>query len=136
MEKIWKLVIGEWFLTIVLFILYNYSFSFTAFCLFSEADGWQFFVSIAELVLISGTVTFLLGMFITKDHTWMGEYKESFNWNAFSGLYHLIPIAQRLLVGIILTAANMSFASGIVSVLLLVACMVIVIIKKSSVDNS
>ena len=35
MEKAWKIVLGEWFLTVALFILYNYSSSFMAIFLFS-----------------------------------------------------------------------------------------------------
>lgn len=136
MEKAWKLAIGEWFLTGALFILYNYSSSFVAFCLFSEIKGWQFYAGVVELILISGILAFLLWLFITKDKVWMGEYKEDFNWNVFSGLYYLIPITQRFLVGVILTAANMSFASGIISVVLLVTCIIIVIVKRPFVNTS
>ena len=136
MEKAWKIVLGEWFLTVALFILYNYSSSLIAICLFSNASGFQFYASIVELTLISGILGLLLWIFVTKDHNWMGEYKENFNWNVFSGLYYLIPIAQRFFVGILLTAASMSYISGIVAVSLLIICIVVVAVKKPFVDNS
>lgn len=111
MEKAWKLTIGEWLLTVVILLLYNYSSSLAALCLFSQIAGWQSYASIVEIALISGVIGFSLWLFITKDTVWMGEYKNNFNWNVFSGCYYLIPIAQRFLVGFLLSAANVSFAS-------------------------
>lgn len=46
MGRTWKLVLGEWSLTLFLFILYNYSSSLTGFCLFTKVFGIQFYLSI------------------------------------------------------------------------------------------
>lgn len=60
----------------------------------------------------------------------MGQYKFSFNWNVFSGLYYIIPILQRFLTGILITGGNASFASGIIAVLVFLTAIIIVIVKK------
>ena len=65
----------------------------------------------------------------------MGEFKDKFNWSAFSGNYYIIPIVQRLLIGSIITAANMSFASAIVAIVILLTSIIILAVKKPFVQG-
>lgn len=135
MEKYWKLILGEWSLTLFIFLLYNYSSSLTGFCLFTRVFNVEFYMSILEILVLSVIFGLLIYMFVTKNHVWMGEFKERFNWNFFSGNYYLIPIGQRFLIGIILTAGNMSYISAIIAICCLLASITLIIAKKPFVQN-
>ena len=128
--KFWKLAIGEWMMTGFLFIMYNYSSSLIGFCMFTRTFNLHFYLSIFEIVFLTTVLGGLIYFHIKKDKKWMGEYKEKFNWTAFSGNYYLFPIVQRLLIGVIITAVNMSFASAIISITILFTSIIILAVKK------
>ena len=84
--------------------------------------------------MLTGVFSVLLWMYITRDKIWMGEYKNNFNWNKYSSLCYLFPIFQRFLVGILFTAASVSFAPAIISIVLLIICILAVALKKPFVE--
>lgn len=139
MEKAWKRLLGEIYLTALLFTLYNFSASFGIFCLYGSPGSWEFYVSIIESLLYFGLIGLNLWIFITKDETWVGEYKSFFNWNKFSSLYYLFPICERFIVGLLLAAGNVSFASAIASAVVILSCAIIVGVERPYVrtyDNA
>ena len=73
--------------------------------------------------------------FLAKDQIWMGEYKTMFNWNVLSEKYYLIPIGQRIIVGLLLSTINFSFASGIVSIIVIISYIIITAYKKPFVKK-
>ena len=75
-------------------------------------------------------------MFFKKTDLFMGEYKSFFDWNVFSRIYYVIPIFEQFCIGIILVIGSVSFAAGILSVLVLLSSIVIVIVKKPFADKA
>ena len=136
MDKYWKLALGEGSLTSFLFILYNSSSSLTTFTLHTNTINLSFYLSLLEILLLTIIFTTILYLFLTKDKVWMGEYKSNFNWNTFAGNYYILPTAQRVLIGIILTAANMTYLSAALSIAILLTSILIIAIKKPFVSRS
>ena len=72
LDKAWKLLIGEWYLTFFLFIEYNYIASTVSIFYSTNFTSWMFYVSVIEIALITGLFGFLLWQFFTKDKLWIG----------------------------------------------------------------
>lgn len=122
-------------MTLFIFLLYNYSSSLAGFCLFTTTFNTDFYLSILEILILTTVFALLIYMFIIKDKIWMGEFKTCFNWNAFSGKYYLIPITQRFLIGITITAGSMSYVSAIISNCFLILSIIIILVKKPFVEK-
>ena len=50
-------------------------------------------------------------------------------------MYYLVPIVQRFAVGALITAGNMSFASGIIAVIIILGVCILIGIKKPFIDS-
>lgn len=135
LRRAWKLVLGEYNYTIVLFTLLNFSTSLGMFLVYSSVTSWQFYVSVVELLVYGGILGIMIWMFVTKNKKWMGEYKYLFNWNKFCELYYLFPTVEKFLVGLVLGTMNMTFAAGIICTLLLAVSPIVVAVKKPYIEQ-
>lgn len=120
------MILGEWYLTCFIFLLYNYSTSLVSIMYSTNFSSFMFYLSVLEIVIITGIFGFLLWMFFTKDRIWLGEYREKFNWNKFSSRYYIFPIAQRVIVGVLMVSLNKIIASSIVSTFVFVGVIIVV----------
>lgn len=134
-DKAWRLMIGEGMITTLLLSLYNFSSSLGVFMIYGSPKTSYFAVSIFEILVYVGLIGVCIWILVSKNAVWLGEYRDMFNWNVMSEKYYLVPISQRIVVGLLLSALNFSFASGIISILIMVGCVILLGIKRPFVQN-
>jgi hypothetical protein len=52
--------------------MYSYSSSLIGLILFSRPNGYQFYLSIIEILILTVLLGFLISVFVKKDKIWMG----------------------------------------------------------------
>ena len=91
--------------------------------------------SILIILLYLAVIVLSLYLFITKDELYFGEFKKFFHPDKFSQLYYLIPICERIIIGVILGACRDPYTSGIIIILILASTLCVIAIKKPFIDS-
>ena len=131
----WKVALGECTLTAFIFTLYNFSSSFGVFLRYTSFNSWFVYVSLAEILVYFAIMSVILWLYISKQEIWVGQFKAEFNSNNFSKLYYLIPILSKFVIGTIIGLGNSHYLSGIISILILLADIIIVALLKPYIDK-
>lgn len=137
-QRFWSyfnISVGEYLLIAVMFCLYQFCISLPIYIRYPQEGGKMMAGSIIVIILYLAVLVFSTCLFIIQGEEYFGEFKKFFNADKFSQAYYLIPIYERMAIGIILGACRDPYASGIVIIFILAGSLIVLAVKKPFIDS-
>lgn len=106
-------MMGEYFLTAVIFISLPVSFSTTAMIMYLPSLNLYSIMSLAAGGIYLAMLVLAIVLFAIRDHWYFGEYKSFFFETNFCQFYFVLHLVQRLVIGAVLALLERTYFAGI-----------------------
>ena len=77
----------------------------------------------------------VLVLYVLRDHAYFGEFKTSFHPDRFCQLYYLVPVIERIVIGLLLGACRDPLVAGILTIAILIASLILIAVKRPYIKN-